>query len=117
MLERALEPAALAQVMIILQNATLRPVATSGHELAFVEANPSMLMPLVTITTFDVILMLHESVDGLVGSCVYKPHLFDAVTIDRLLCDFRSVLERMMTQPDRPISAIRVPKNKKLSLV
>jgi acyl-CoA synthetase (AMP-forming)/AMP-acid ligase II len=116
-LERALEPAALAQVMIILQNATLRPVATSGHELAFVEANPSMLMPLVTITTFDVILMLHESVDGLVGSCVYKPHLFDAVTIDRLLCDFRSVLERMMTQPDRPISAIRVPKNKKLSLV
>jgi acyl-CoA synthetase (AMP-forming)/AMP-acid ligase II len=104
--ERGLKPAALAQVMIVLQNATLRPIATSGHALAFAEANPSMLMPLVTITTFDVILMLRESIDGLVGSCIYKPHLFNAATIDRLLRDFRSVLEQMMTQPDRPISAI-----------
>ncbi|HMF20728.1 MAG TPA: condensation domain-containing protein, partial [Pseudolabrys sp.] len=72
--ERALEPAAVAQVMILLQNATLRPVATSGHKLAFEEANPSMLLPLVTVTTFDVILMLRESAHGLVGCCVYKPH-------------------------------------------
>jgi len=91
--------------------------ATSGHALAFAEANPSMLMPLVTITTFDVILMLHESIAGLVGSCAYKPHLFDAATIDQLLRDFRSVLEQMMTHPDRPISAIRVPINKKSSIV
>ena len=39
-----------------------------------------MLVPLVTITTFDVILMLRESTQGLVGTCVYKPHLFDART-------------------------------------
>ena len=37
-----------------------------------------MLVPLVTITTFDVILMLRESTHGLVGTCVYKPHLFRA---------------------------------------
>ena len=72
-----------------------------------------MLLPLVTVTTFDVILMLHESAHGLVGSCVYKPHLFDATTIDRLLRDFQEVLEQMVTQPERPISAIRVPTNKK----
>ena len=67
-----------------------------------------MLLPLVTITTFDVILMLRESTQGLVGTCVYKPHLFGAKTIDRLLRDFQQVLERMVTQPERPISAIPV---------
>jgi non-ribosomal peptide synthetase component F len=113
--ERALKPAKLAQVMIQLQNATLRPIASSGRTLTFEEANPNMPMPLMTATTFDVILMLHESAHGLTGSCVYKPHLFGAKAIDRLLRDFRSVLEQMVMQPERPISAIRVPLNEKPS--
>ena len=113
--ERALEPATLSQVMILLQNATLRPTASSGQTLAFEEADPSMLLPLVTTTTFDVILMLHESAHGLVGTCLYKPHLFSALTIDRLLRDFQEVLESMVAQPERPISAIRVSRNKKRS--
>jgi acyl-CoA synthetase (AMP-forming)/AMP-acid ligase II len=113
--ERALKPAALSQVMITLQNATLRPMESSGCTLTLEEANPSMLMPLATITTFDVILMLQESIHGLLGSCVYKPHLFDVMTIDRLLRDFQSVLEQMVTQPERPISEIRVPLNEKPS--
>jgi len=71
--ERALEPAALAQVMILLQNAALRPIANAGRKLAFEEANPSMLLPLVTVTTFDVILMLRESAHGLVSTnCTYS---------------------------------------------
>ncbi len=109
--ERALKPAALARVMITLQNATLRPIASSGSTLTFEEANPSMVMPLATMTTFDVILMLHESPHGLLGSCMYKPHLFDVMTIDRLLRDFQSVVEQTVTEPERPISAIRVSLN------
>ena len=58
--ERGLKPAALSKIMIWLQNAALRPIASSGHKLAFEEANPDMLLPLVTITKFDVILMLRE---------------------------------------------------------
>ena len=104
--ERAFEPATLVQAMILLQNAALRPMASSGHKLAFEEANPNMLLPLVTITPFDVILMLRESAHGLVGSCVYKPHLFRATAIDRLLRDFRKVLEHMVNKPERPISTI-----------
>jgi non-ribosomal peptide synthetase component F len=106
--ERALEPAALAPVMLLLQNAALRPMANSGHMLAFEEAVPSMLLPTLTMTTFDVILMLREGSPNLVGSCVYRPHLFDAAAIDRLLRDFQQVLEQMVTQPERPISAIHV---------
>jgi non-ribosomal peptide synthetase component F len=111
--ERALKPATLAAVMIQLHNATLRPMANAEPTLTFEEANPGMLVPLVTATTFDVILMLNENAHGLTGSCVYKPHLFGAKAVDRLLRDFRSVLEQMVTQSERPISAIRVTLNEK----
>ena len=113
--ERDFKPKALANVMILLQNAALRPMRGSGRKLAFEEANPNMLMPLVTLTTFDVILMLREGTNGLLGTCAYKPHLFAPTTIDRLLGDFQQVLERMVTQPERPISTIRVALKEKLS--
>jgi hypothetical protein len=114
--ERPLKPAALAQVMMWLQNTSLRPIMSSGHGLTFEEAVPSMMLPLVTITTFEVVLMLRESAQGLVGACVYKPHLFGARTIDRLLRDFQAVLEQMVTHPERPISAIRVLLNERVSI-
>jgi hypothetical protein len=72
------------------------------------EANPNMILPLVTTTTFDVILALVESNLGLVGTCIYKPHLFSAQEIERLLQGFEQVIEQMAAQPERPISAIRV---------
>jgi acyl-CoA synthetase (AMP-forming)/AMP-acid ligase II len=106
--ERGLEPAELSQVMILLHNAALRPVASGGRAFAFEEADPSMPMPLVTTTTYDVILVLRETAHGLAGSCIYKPHLFSAKSIDRLLRDFRKVLESMVARPEQPISAIRV---------
>jgi hypothetical protein len=93
----------------------LRLTANSRHKLSFEEANPNMLVPLVTITPFDVILMLRENPHGLAGTCVYKPHLFQAATIDRLLRDFQEVLERMTAQPEQPISAIRVSLNEQTS--
>ena len=104
--DRAVEPAALAQVMMWLQSPSLRPAARAGQGLALEEVDPGMLLPLVTMTTFDVMLMLREMPQGLVGTCVYKPHLFGAETIDRLLRDFQQVLEYMVMQPERPISVI-----------
>ena len=109
--ERHPRPPALANVMLLLQNATLRPTASCGQRLSFEEANPNMLVPLVTITSFDVIVTLREGSHGLAGTCVYKPHLFHAKTIDHLIRDFHEVLERMTMQPERPISAIHVSLN------
>ena len=111
--ERRLDPGELATIMISLQNASLRPTDGCGHSLRLQEANPNMLVPLVTITSFDVILALREGPFGLAGTCVYKPHLFSAAKIDRLLRDFQGVLERMIAQPQRPISAIRVSLNER----
>ena len=106
--ERGLKSETLSKVMIWLHNSALRPIANSGHRLAFEEANPSLLLPLVTITKFDVILMLRETGHGLMGCCVYKPHLFSASMIDRLIRDFRKVLELMLSRPERAISTIRL---------
>ena len=107
--ERALKPVALASIMITLRNAALRPMRTSDHSLAFEEANPTLQMPLVPATTFDIIVALNETANGIAGICVYKPHLFDTTTIDQLLRGFRSVLEQMVMWPERSISSIRVP--------
>jgi acyl-CoA synthetase (AMP-forming)/AMP-acid ligase II len=100
--ERALRPESLAQIMILLQNATLRPPASGA--LSCHEAAPNMIQPLVTTTTYDVIVALCESNVGLVGTCIYKPHLFSVKSIDRLIRDFENVIEQMVTQPERPIS-------------
>jgi len=104
--DRAVEPAALAQIKMTLQSYSLRPLASAHEGLAFEEVDPGMMLPLVTMTTFDIILMLRETDKGLVGTCVYKPRLFDGEAIDRLLRDFQQVLEHMVVQPERPISPI-----------
>jgi hypothetical protein len=106
--ERGLRPESLARVMILLQNASLRPQAGSRGSLAFEEADPTLIHPLVSITTFDIILALVETHIGLVGTCIYKPHLFSAETVDRLLQDFETTIEQMVTHPERPISAIQL---------
>jgi hypothetical protein len=46
-----------------------------------------------------------------VGTCVYKQHLLSGGAVDRLLRDFENVLDFMTTQPERPISEIRVSLN------
>ncbi|MGC2123802.1 MAG: condensation domain-containing protein [Xanthobacteraceae bacterium] len=111
--ERKLDPADLSRVMISLHNAALRRGTSAGTALAFEEADPGMPQPLVTTTTYDVILALRESADGLVGACIYKPHLFGARSIDRLLRDFRNVLENMVAQPERAITSGRVALKRK----
>ena len=97
--EGGLDPAQPAQVMILLHNAALRAQASAGRALAFAEADPGIPMPLVTTTTYDVILSLRETAQGLVGSCIYKPHRFDSKWIDRLIADFQRILEQMVGSP------------------
>jgi acyl-CoA synthetase (AMP-forming)/AMP-acid ligase II len=106
--DRAIDPAAVAQVKMSLLGSSLRAVTGSDHGLAFEEVVPGMMLPLVTMTTFDVTVMLRDGAESLVGTCVYKPHLFAAEAVDRLLQDFQQVLEQMVLQPERPISVIAV---------
>jgi non-ribosomal peptide synthetase component F len=111
--DRAIDPAAVAQVKMSLLGSSLRPGGGSDHRLSFAEVVPGMALPLVTMTTFDVTLTLRDSAMGLVGTCVYKPYLFSAEAVDRLLQDFQQVLECMVAEPERPISEIPVSANQR----
>jgi non-ribosomal peptide synthetase component F len=110
--ERGVESATLAQVLIWLQNAALRPVIRAGQALCFEEVDPAMVTHPAAVTAFDLTLMLRESSHGLIGTCIYKSRLFASETIDRMLEHLETVLENMIVQPERPISAI--PLNNKV---
>jgi acyl-CoA synthetase (AMP-forming)/AMP-acid ligase II len=106
--ERGLKPAALAQTMFWLQNPPLDCRNQLGRALAYEEAVPSMLLPLLTVMTFDVALMLRESAKGIVGTCVYRPDILNPQAVDALIAGFKDVLEHIVLQPERRISTIPV---------
>jgi amino acid adenylation domain-containing protein len=55
---------------------------------------------------FDVYLELSDLPGGIVGRLVYQTDLFDAATIDRLVVHYRRVLEAMVADPTRRLSAL-----------
>ena len=95
-------------MFIWLQNASWRHIIRAGEGLSFEEVDPAMLTHPAAVSAFDIMLMLREGAQGIVGTCVYKRHLFAAETVDRMLGRFEQVLEHMVLQPERPISAIPV---------
>jgi hypothetical protein len=106
--ERGIDPAALAQIQMSLLGSSMLAVSGSHGGLGLEEVVPGMALPLVTVETFHVTLILRDSAEGLVGTCVYKPDFFGARAVDRLLRDFQGVLECMVVQPTRPISEMAV---------
>lgn len=103
--ERGLERASLCQVMVILQNAVQRTVTPSARTLRFVHADWNTPIPPAVATTFDIILMFRERLEGIVGTCIYPKDRFEPATIQDMLEDFEHVLERLVEEPDRPLSA------------
>jgi len=107
-LERArdLKRSSLCQVLFVLQHAVPPPRQFPGLTLQVMEASQSMTEPGITATTFDCILMMRDTPQGLTGSCIYKTALFEATTIKRLLRDFQAVLARLVAQPEQQLSAL-----------
>jgi non-ribosomal peptide synthetase component F len=104
--ERALKRSSLCQVLFVLQHAVAPPRQLPGLTLRVMETSQSMTEPGITATTFDCILMMRETPQGLTGSCIYKTALFEAATIKRLLRDFQEVLARLVAQPEQPLSTL-----------
>jgi non-ribosomal peptide synthetase component F len=102
--ERHLQRASLCQVMVIWQNAMLRPLQLSAQMLSFLTIAQNVVAPAVALTTFDIILILRERPQGLTGTCIYKTDLFDAVTMSRMLDDFQYVLSCLSVQPEQALA-------------
>ena len=107
--ERALKRSSLCQVLFVLQHAVPPPRQLPGLTLRVMEAHQGMTEPGITATTFDCILMMRETPQGLTASCIYKTALFEAATIKRLLRDFQEVLARLVAQPEQQLSTLGAP--------
>ncbi|MES1242476.1 MAG: amino acid adenylation domain-containing protein, partial [Acidobacteriota bacterium] len=93
-IERSLARHPVFQVVLALQNApsgelrlpglTLEPLALEGGT-----------------AKLDLLLSLAESPSGLEGSCEYSTDLFDASTIDRMAGHLRTLLQGVVSDPDR----------------
>jgi amino acid adenylation domain-containing protein len=105
--ERRLQRTALCQVMLIWQNFMLRPLQFSAQRLRFEAMEQGIVGPEVALTTFDLILILRERPQGISGMCIYKPDLFDARTISRMLDDFQAALAYLSVQPERALATFR----------
>jgi amino acid adenylation domain-containing protein len=97
--ERSLSHSALLQVMFTLQNAPA-PIP----RLARLEVEPEPIER--GVAKFDLSLFLRDDVEGLRALLEYNTDLFDAGTIARLLGHFRTLLEGIVTDPDRPLSEL-----------
>ncbi len=97
--ERDLSRQALIQVMFILQN---MPLSSSG--LPGLTWKPAPLVP--ASSKFDLTVEFFERDSGLEGSVEYATDLFDRETIERFAGNFKTLLEAVVEEADRPISEL-----------
>ncbi len=97
--ERDLSRNPLFQVMFVLQNTPMPVQEVSGLTLRALEVDSGMAM-------FDIFLSIAESQEGLTGFLEYNTDLLDSVTITRLIENFQTLLEGIVTNPNQKISEL-----------
>jgi non-ribosomal peptide synthetase component F len=97
--ERDLSRQALFQVMFILQNMPMSSLRLPG-----LTWKPTPLA--ATTSKFDLTVEFFESDSGLEGSVEYATDLFDLGTIERFAGNFKTLLEAVVLEADRPISEL-----------
>jgi acyl-CoA synthetase (AMP-forming)/AMP-acid ligase II len=106
--DRGAEATRLSRVMFALHSANLDFDKERQHRITLDPTNSSMLGPLMRPMAFDLTLMLREGADGLVGSCIYKPHLFDEGAVGRMLEALQKVLHCMVAHPEHRVSTVQL---------
>ena len=89
----------LCQVLFVLHNAPLEALDSEGLSWSpwAVESQSAK---------FDIMLMLHQSAEGLQCMLEYRTALFEAATIERMAGHLRTVLAGMVAQPQARISQL-----------
>ncbi len=96
---RDLSRSPLFQVVFSLQRVALPEVRVSGLSLEPLPADSGAVK-------FDLVLAMTDDESGLRGELKYRIELFDAATMQRLLGHFQTLLEGVVADPDRRLSAL-----------
>ncbi|MBV9787345.1 MAG: hypothetical protein JOZ51_04180, partial [Chloroflexi bacterium] len=91
----------LFQVMFALQNAPRPAVEQAGLTLQAINVD-------LGVARFDLSLSIRESEQGLNATLLYNTDLFDAATITRMLEHYHTLLQSVVADPDRRISALPI---------
>ena len=99
--ERELSRQPLFQVMFALQNMPREDLELPGLKLTRV--------PLADLSAkFDLMLVMYELDDGLIGALEYNSDLFDESTIAGIARHFRTLLESVVADPDCRIQDLKM---------
>jgi non-ribosomal peptide synthetase component F/acyl carrier protein len=99
--ERELSRQPLFQVMFALQNMPREDLELPGLKLSRV--------PLADLSAkFDLMLVMYELDDGLIGALEYNSDLFDESTVAGIARHFRTLLESVVADPDTRIQELKM---------
>ncbi|MGV2831530.1 amino acid adenylation domain-containing protein [Myxosarcina sp. GI1(2024)] len=98
-LNRDLSYNPLFQVMFVLQNVPKPNLSLSDLSVSYEEGYNNT-------SKFDLTLFMEDSESGLIATCEYNTDLFDADTITRMLGHFQTLLENIVSNPERDISKL-----------
>src|SRR5215204_4200673 len=95
--ERNLSVTPLFQVMFAMEN-------TPAPEIKLRDLHLSLLETARETAKFDIVLVMWETAEGLEGSLEYSTDLYEEATMQRLLCQFQTLLEGIVTDPNAQIA-------------
>jgi amino acid adenylation domain-containing protein len=91
--ERNLSVTPLFQVMFAMEN-------TPSPEIRLKDLQLSLLETARETAKFDIVLVMWETAEGLEGSLEYSTDLYKEATMQRLLCQFQTLLEGVAADPN-----------------
>jgi len=98
--ERELSRKPLFQVKFILQNVPIPPL-----EIADLTLSPLKIEH--ETAEFDLLLIVEDTEQGLMGTLKYNTDLFDATTIVQMLNDFKTLLLEIAAQPEAKLGELK----------
>ena len=99
--EQQLKRTSLIDVLFIFQNAPVQPLQLT--DLTVIPADESRFGQEVTLTSFDLVVIIWDGADSLEGSIRYKTSVFRDETIVRMLDDLQTILTGIVFQPEQQI--------------
>jgi len=98
--ERSLSHTPLFQVIFDLHNSDQHMLELEGLDVREVTLHDN------ETSKVDLSLVMEDTPEGLMCAVVYSPDLFQAETIRRLVANFRTLIEGILEDPDRPIAML-----------
>ena len=104
--KRKISRTSLFQVMFIYHNMSLQALESTRSIFKPADNGWNRAESGVTLTTCDIILLLKETAQGLVGSLTFKRETFDSKQAANLLRGFFKILECLIESPESTIGRI-----------